>query len=251
MGKRFWLGLLIVLMVVFSYLFISVPAEEGVVLPFETFELGAFQGIGLSPTQVDQLWFYYPESAEDPRSIEGLKALFSHSEKTLLFATNGGIFSPHYEPVGLYVEEGQTLFPLNLAEGERNFFLKPNGVFWVDGNQASVQVAEDYDDSKTPEFALQSGPMLVVNGEFHPAFNPDSENKFIRSGVGVTEWGGVFFAISKEPVTFYDFASFFRDELGTPNALYLDGAISEMFIEGVQEAGFSQDFSVMVGIWDF
>jgi uncharacterized protein YigE (DUF2233 family) len=42
----------------------------------------------------------------------------------------------------------------------------------------------------------------------------------------------IVFALSDEPVTFYAFASLFRDELHCPDALYLDGTISEFFVPG-------------------
>ncbi len=44
--------------------------------------------------------------------------------------------------------------------------------------------------------------------------------------------GKVYFAISEEPVSFGAFARLFRDVLQCPNALYLDGAVSQLFIPG-------------------
>ncbi|MDP3237182.1 MAG: hypothetical protein Q8N26_30620 [Myxococcales bacterium] len=37
-------------------------------------------------------------------------------------------------------------------------------------------------------------------------------------------------AISRDEVSFFDFASFFRDELGCADALYLDGIISGLAV---------------------
>ncbi len=143
------------------------------------------------------------------------------------FATNGGIYEPGLLPAGLYVESGETLVPLNLDEGKGNFFLKPNGVFAITGAKANIVDAATYGSETTnPDYAIQSGPLLVKDGEIHPAFNAESENRYIRSGVGVQSPNRIVFALSEEPVTFYEFASLFRDELACANALYLDGAIS-------------------------
>ena len=71
--------------------------------------------------------------------------------------------------------------------------------------------------------------MLVIGGEIHPRFLPDSDSLKRRNGVGVTETGEAVFVLSDSAVRFYDFATFFRDEMKTPNALYLDGTISRLY----------------------
>ena len=71
--------------------------------------------------------------------------------------------------------------------------------------------------------------MLVIDGELHPRFIRDSDSLNIRNGVGVDPSGErVFMVISDQAVNFHHFARFFRDHLGTPNALYFDGRISRL-----------------------
>ncbi len=143
------------------------------------------------------------------------------------FATNGSIYEPGQIPTGLYIESGETLIPLNLDQGKGNFFLRPNGVFAIGSAGATIVDAAEYEpETAESEFAVQSGPLLVKNGKIHPAFNADSDNRYIRSGVGVQSPNRIVFALSKEPVTFHEFATFFRESVGCENALYLDGAIS-------------------------
>lgn len=152
--------------------------------------------------------------------------------RRLVFAMNAGMFSPDRLPIGLYVEEGVTLKALNRREGPGNFHMLPNGVFWLDPSadtRAGVSETQRFHTSAhEPEFATQSGPMLVIDGALHPRFNAGSTSRHIRNGVGV-EGERVVFAISDEPVNFHTFASLFRDHLRTPNALYLDGAISRLY----------------------
>jgi len=45
------------------------------------------------------------------------------------------------------------------------------------------------------------------------------------------------FAVSEVPVNFHGFARLFRDKLGCRDALYLDGSISQVFVDGEGYAG--------------
>ncbi len=83
--------------------------------------------------------------------------------------------------------------------------------------------------TERPEFATQSGPMLVIGGELHPAFDPDGASLKIRNGVGVDEAGRAHFLISEAPISFGKFARYFRDVAKTPNALFLDGSVSSLW----------------------
>ena len=79
-------------------------------------------------------------------------------------------------------------------------------------------------------FCWQRNPasLLVRGGRVHPAFNVRSESRLRRNGVGVASPETVIFAVSEDPVNFYEFATLFRDELHCPDALYLDGVISSL-----------------------
>ena len=155
----------------------------------------------------------------------------------LIFATNAGIFAPGYVPLGLHVEDGHELVPLNLNSGSGNFYLQPSGVFFIDAGGAHVVESSRYPGT-TPQtrLATQSGPMLLIDGRINPNFKPDSTNTQIRSAVGVLDPDRVVVVLSGEPVTFYQFATFFRDRLGCRDALYLDGAIS-CFYPGEKPVG--------------
>ena len=102
--------------------------------------------------------------------------------------------------------------------------------------QAFLDAAPDCD------FATQSGPMLVIDGELHPRFLPDSTSRYVRNGVGTSADGQrAVFVISRNAVTFHEFGSLFRDVLKMPNALYFDGNISRLYATdlGRSDAGFA------------
>ena len=157
-----------------------------------------------------------------------------HGDETLRFAMNAGMYHKDRSPVGLYVERAEMLTSLNTRDGPGNFHLKPNGVFWISGEgekrTAGVSAAEVYSDARGDIiFATQSGPMLVIDGKLHPRFIEGSESLKRRNGVGVDRDGDVWFVLSDTPLNFFSFATYFRDVLETPHALYLDGTISRIF----------------------
>lgn len=163
-----------------------------------------------------------------------LEELLAKSGETLVLATNAGMYHPDRSPVGLYVEAGETYKRLVRGEGPGNFQLLPNGVFWMDGERAGVSETEAYHAAGLePDFATQSGPMLVIDGALHPAFREASDSLYRRNGVGISEAGDVVYvAISEVPVNFHHFARLFRDEIGVDQALYLDGKVSRLDVPG-------------------
>jgi uncharacterized protein YigE (DUF2233 family) len=172
------------------------------------------------------------DQAPDGTSFGGFYPLVRQlwaERHTLIFAVNGGMYQSDLSPVGLFVRYGVTRNSLRTEDGWGNFFLKPNGVFYLKGGKAGVAETQQFlTQAIQPDFATQSGPMLVIDGAIHPRFLPDSDSLNIRNGVGVDQNGQVVFVMSNQPVRFYDMATFFRDHLSTPNALFLDGSISSM-----------------------
>ncbi|MEZ5892530.1 MAG: phosphodiester glycosidase family protein [Parvularculaceae bacterium] len=177
------------------------------------------------------------------------KALNEKGEK-LTFAMNAGMYRKDRAPVGLYVERGEEKKAINTNNGPGNFHLKPNGVFWIDGARGAGVTESGVFDTSRPDvaYATQSGPMLVIDGALHPRFLPDSDSLKRRNGVGVTAAGEIVFVLSDSPVRFYDFARFFRDELKTPNALYLDGTISRIFAPELQRNDPGAEMGPIIGV---
>lgn len=171
-------------------------------------------------------------------NIAALDRALQRQGKALRFAMNGGMYTRSQGPVGLYVEEGRMIHPIDRrTEGKDNFHMQPNGVFglYADGS-AFVRTTGDMAHMRDVQYATQSGPMLVINGVANKHFTPGSKNLNIRNAVGVLPDGRVVFAISKEPVNFHDFAGWFIEK-GCDQALYLDGFVSKAFIpeEGLDQ----------------
>ena len=162
------------------------------------------------------------------RSLSRLERHLGPRRDSLLFAMNAGMYDEEGAPIGLYVERGRRRQRINLASGRGNFHLKPNGVFAVQ-RDGTVSIRRSQAFSGQPYWATQSGPMLVIHGELHPAFDADGESRYIRNGVGVVNRRTAWFAISEEPVSFGRFARFFLDSLHCSEALYLDGGVSSLW----------------------
>jgi len=150
--------------------------------------------------------------------------------KDLAFAMNAGMFDEALKPIGLYIEHGNQTKKLNRRDGYGNFHVKPNGVFYIKGDQVGVAATEAYMKlNETPDFATQSGPMLVIDGKIHPKFSETGMSHKIRNGVGMQDAHTAIFVISENAVNFYDFALLFRDRLKCANALFFDGTVSSLY----------------------
>jgi uncharacterized protein YigE (DUF2233 family) len=199
--------------------------------------------------KIQEVKLYWKDEKGKPfQSIQNLKDHLESQNKNLLFAMNGGMYLPDGSPQGLFIQENKTLSALDTAGGNGNFYMKPNGIFYLMAdNTPHVCATSDFSDNDPIKYATQSGPMLVINGQIHPAFKKESTNLNIRNGVGILPNNKIIFAISKTEINFYEFAEFFLN-LGCQNALYLDGFVSRAYYpkgNWIQKDG---QFGVMIGV---
>jgi uncharacterized protein YigE (DUF2233 family) len=92
--------------------------------------------------------------------------------------------------------------------------------------------------------------MLVHQGELttSPVMNPKSESRRIRNGVCAPSPNTAVFAISESPVTFHEFAVYFRESLGCSEALYLDGSISSLYAPRLGRADHWSAMGPIIGV---
>lgn len=150
---------------------------------------------------------------------------------TIAFAVNGGMYGDDLKPIGYYVENGERLKELNREDGEGNFYMKPNGVFFGSGGSWRVLGSNTFFETvgDRPQFGTQSGPLLLIDGKLHPEIQDDGPSKAIRNAVGVDAAGKAHFVISGAPISFGQLARYYRDVLKVQNALYLDGQVSSLW----------------------
>ncbi|MCB1099011.1 MAG: phosphodiester glycosidase family protein [Verrucomicrobiae bacterium] len=159
-----------------------------------------YQTVCASPAEVRLHW---KDKAGNPiGKLSRLRQLLEQEGRTVEMVMNAGIYTKVPAPEGLHVENGKELVKLNTADGAGNFYLKPNGVFYIDEkNRARVVSTNDYRKRTiSPRLATQSGPLLLRDGKVHPAFKEASRNKLNRNGVGVDKDGRIWFAsVTRKP----------------------------------------------------
>lgn len=204
----------------------------------------AFEDVGYIVCTVDpgkaRISLHLRDASGKPwRQLDRFTAAMQEAGQPVAFAMNAGMYHEDLSPVGLHIENSLEVAPLQIGTGEGNFYMQPNGVFAVvpDGKPI-IMMTEIFGESDlAPEFATQSGPMLVIDGALNAQFQPDGASRYTRNGVGIDGKGRAVFAISRVPVSFGSFARLFRDRLRCRNALYFDGVVStfsngESTIEG-------------------
>jgi uncharacterized protein YigE (DUF2233 family) len=192
--------------------------------------------------------YWKDDTGQILKSIENLKEHIESKHQTLIFAMNAGMYNKDNSPKGLFIQDYKKITPLDTLSGTGNFYLKPNGVFYITAdNKPTICTTQDFKFSRKIKLATQSGPMLVIDGAIHPQFTNGSSNINIRNGVGILPNGNVVFAMSKQKINFYDFAMFFKN-LGCKNALYLDGLVSRTYLPEKSWIQLDGDFGVMIGV---
>ena len=185
-------------------------------------------------------------------AIDRVVSRLSLQGEKLVCASNAGIYGKDLRPLGLYIENGRVFRFLNTRkEGYGNFYLQPNGVFWLTEKGAFIgttdQVQTNWSQLSTQMmFASQSGPILFLEGRINANFTKGSENRLTRNGVCIKSGNEFVLAKSRHPINFYDFSTVLRDEAGCRDGLYLDGSISELFPFGRPIV--RADFGPMIGV---
>ena len=178
------------------------------------------------------------------RRLADLDSSLGRRSARVAFAMNAGMYGEDGRPIGLAIVEGKQVRAINRRKGGGNFHLMPNGVFQVrrDG-RAEVVTSANWKPSPDIRIATQSGPMLVISGKLHPAFDHDGSSRHVRNGVGIAPDGRPRFVISEDAVSLGKFARFFRDRLKCRDALFFDGAVSALW----DPANHRRDVTVPLG----
>ena len=234
-------------------LLIAAPAQSAVLAEAPCRELSVakanFAVCQFDPRREDIRLYWKGADGKPYGGLAALAGALKAQGRALRFAMNGGIFEENLTPLGLYIEDGHTLRKLNLRAGASNFYLKPNGVFYVGAGVAGIVETGRFAIAPPPaHYATQSGPMMLVEGRINGNIEPTGTSVKIRNGVGVRADGQVIFAISDSAVTFHDFALLFRDHLDCPDALYLDGSVSQLYAQNLNRADALAPLGPIIGV---
>jgi uncharacterized protein YigE (DUF2233 family) len=213
-----------------------------------TIEDERFVSFIVNPDKQNIEFYWKNEKGENLKNVDNLKLWLKKKKRELIFGTNGGMYKKDNSPQGLYIENGNKKTEIDTTKGNGNFYLKPNGVFYIlDDKKPKICITEKFKYNSNINFATQSGPMLVIDGYIHSAFQKKSTNINIRNGVGILPNNEVIFAMSKKEMSFYEFAEYFK-ELGCQNALYLDGFVSRTYLPEKKWIQTDGNFGVIIGV---
>jgi uncharacterized protein YigE (DUF2233 family) len=142
-------------------------------------------------------------------------------------AVTGAMYGNDGLPPGLLINKGRVLKQLNTSAGSGNFYEpEPNGVFYLNEEDVDIVETSQFTQSLNHSFAIQSGPMLVIDGDFNASLNQSSTNKHFRCAVGMSldQFGKktLHFVSSRSKVSFYEIAQFMKDNLSCTEALHLE-----------------------------
>ncbi len=201
----------------------------------------------LNPKKQKLDFYWKDKDGNSYVSFKNLKSKLDKENKQLIFAMNGGMYTKDWTPQGLYIENGIPMAKIDtLTSGYGNFYLQPNGIFYLTRDHTPIIcTTAKFRSNADIKYATQSGPMLLIEGKIHSKFNKGSANVHIRNGVGILPNGNLLFAMSKEKINFYDFASYFKQN-GCKNALYLDGFVSRTYLPSKNWEQLDGNFVVII-----
>lgn len=140
---------------------------------------------------------------------------FARYSKALL-TINGGFFDHKYRPLGLRISQKKQKNPLKRISWW--------GIFYTKNQKAYLSSLRHFHKDRQIDFALQSGPRLLIDGKI-PTLKPGVAE---RSALGITEDGKVIVLVTdNSPMTTTTLASLMKSSpLNCLDALNLDGGSS-------------------------
>lgn len=148
---------------------------------------------------------------EEPAVVENYA-----EQNSALLAINGGFFDKAFHPLGLRISNNKQFNPIK--------YISWWGVFYISKNQAFISNARGFNKNQLIDFAVQSGPRLIIENKI-PSLKPGYAE---RSALGITKSGKVIILVTQNnPLTTTDLAHLMQSKpLNCVNALNLDGGSS-------------------------
>lgn len=133
-----------------------------------------------------------------------------------LLAINGGFFDDNFQPLGLRIRNKRQINPLKSISWW--------GVFYIKNNHAYLSNVHQFKANKQSDFAVQSGPRILINGQIPPLKAGRAE----RTALGITTDGHIIILVSEHAaMSTTELAQLMKaPPLNCLHALNLDGGSS-------------------------
>jgi uncharacterized protein YigE (DUF2233 family) len=138
-----------------------------------------------------------------------------------LLGINGGFFSQELKPLGLRISNHEQRYPLKPISWW--------GVFYIADGTPHIVNQKQFKNTHGIEFAVQSGPRLIVNGKIPLTLKPGTDS---RTAIGINQSKQIILVVtdnlslSTTQLAKTMAASQIEGGLGCINALNLDGGSS-------------------------
>jgi uncharacterized protein YigE (DUF2233 family) len=164
---------------------------------------------------------------------------------------NSGMYTPEYNPVGLYIEAGKEISKIKRCNTSKaNFCFQPQGIFYITSkNKAGIATPSTFKNLNVI-YASQSAPILLQNSKINK--NLPTGYKMTRNGIGINDKGHDIMAIGYD-VNFPEFAKYFQSQ-GCTDAMFFDGGDSQiLYPEKGIKANYTRTrgtFGAMIAVTD-
>ncbi len=162
---------------------------------------------------------------------------FAHRSQALI-AINGGFFDKNYQPLGLRIGNTHQYSPVK----DISWW----GIFYIFNHTPHITNFSHYSQHNHPDFAIQSGPRLVIHGQI-PSLKPGHAE---RTALGITKNNHLIILVTDHaPMTTYELAKLMQSSpLSCQDALNLDGGSSSQLY--VQTDNFQLNVQGFSGVSD-
>ncbi len=152
---------------------------------------------------------------------------------------NASFFRENDKPIGLLISRGKVLQKVQKVSW---------GMFWIDDqHKAHIVPRKSFErkvDLNHVEFAVQSGPTLMLDGELLDRKSTPA----IRTAIGIDGEGNLKVLVARLPVTLESLAAFGKEELSLKYLMNLDGGSSTQLFVNSGEPVRLRGVPVAVGV---
>ena len=144
--------------------------------------------------------------------------------KQALIAINGGFFDAAYHPLGLRIRSHQQISPLKAISWW--------GIFYTERTHPTITSSRQFHLSESIDFAVQSGPRLLINSKIPPLKPGQAE----RTALGITKEGQLIIIVTEHAaLSTTELAQLMKSKrLNCVQALNLDGGSSSQLYAKTQ-----------------
>lgn len=222
---------IIILMVLLITTAIATPTHWRTLKPgLEYTKISVFSGFHtgyLHAFRIDLKLYQLNLAIAEDRQNKIATVLDLTTSSRALIGINGGFFSQELKPLGLRITDTKQRNPLKGTPWW--------GIFYIANNQPFIVSQKRFNPSNRIQFAVQSGPRLIINNSIPASLKPGVDN---RTALGISNGKVVLVVTESLSLTTTQLAKLMKASqidggLNCQNALNLDGGSSSQLYANI------------------